>query len=132
MEGAQNMSLAPIRSKYRHAAAAGAKRGVLLTVFALLIVAGALTHSAKAAANDDAVAFMRELLNRAIEVLNDRVPLADRQERFRQMFHADFDGPRIARLVLGPYWRQASLAEQQQFLKLFENYVDLVYKYAAR
>jgi phospholipid transport system substrate-binding protein len=43
------------------------------------------------------------------------------------MFDADFDGPRIARFVLGPYWRQASPAEQQQFLKLFENYVLLVY-----
>jgi phospholipid transport system substrate-binding protein len=32
--------------------------------------------------------------------------------------------------VLGRYWRQASAAEQQEFLRLFEDYV--VYVYSAR
>jgi phospholipid transport system substrate-binding protein len=43
------------------------------------------------------------------------------------LFHADFDGPGIARFVLGRYWRSASEQEQQEFLRLFEDYVVFVY-----
>jgi phospholipid transport system substrate-binding protein len=43
------------------------------------------------------------------------------------LFHSDFDGPGIARFVLGRYWRGASEQEQQEFLKLFEDYVVFVY-----
>ncbi len=75
----------------------------------------------------DAVAFMNQLWDRALGVLNNKGDPAVRQERFRELFHADFDGPGIARFVLGRYWRNASEEEQQEFLKLFENYVVFVY-----
>jgi len=42
------------------------------------------------------------------------------------LFHEDFD-PGIARFVLGRYWRKASEEEQQEFVKLFEDYVVFVY-----
>jgi phospholipid transport system substrate-binding protein len=80
-----------------------------------------------AAAAEDAAGFMNQLLSRAIDVLNGKAPLAERREQFRQLFHADFDGPGIARFVLGRYWRQASASERQEFLKLFEDYVVAVY-----
>jgi phospholipid transport system substrate-binding protein len=115
------------KSNYRRVVAAWMTRRVVPTALVLLIASGALANPANAAADDAAVAFMRNLLTRAVEVMNDKVSLADREARFRQMFRADFDAPRIARFVLGPYWRQASPAEQQQFLELFENYVVLVY-----
>lgn len=75
----------------------------------------------------DATAFMVQLWDRAVEVLNKKADPALRQERFRQLFHADFDCPGIARFVLGRYWRDASEAEQQDFVKLFEDYVVFVY-----
>jgi len=65
--------------------------------------------------------------NRAVEVLSKKVPATERLTRFRQLFQADFDGPGIARFVLGRYWRSASEQEQQEFLKLFEDYVVFVY-----
>ena len=70
---------------------------------------------------------MNELWTRAVEVLSKKVPVSERLTRFRQLFHADFDGPGIARFVLGRYWRNASEQEQQEFLKLFEDYVVFVY-----
>ena len=70
---------------------------------------------------------MNELWNHAVEVLSKKAPLAERLARFRQLFQADFDGPGIARFVLGRYWRSASEQEQQEFLKLFEDYVIFVY-----
>jgi phospholipid transport system substrate-binding protein len=43
------------------------------------------------------------------------------------LYQAAFDGPGIARFVLGRYWRSASEQEQQELLKLFEDYVVFVY-----
>jgi phospholipid transport system substrate-binding protein len=99
----------------------------IVVVFAALIAVGSRLASSANAADDGAVGFMDNLLSRAIGVLNDKLPLAEREQHFRQLFQASFDGPGIARFVLGRYWRQASPAEQQQFLVLFENYVVLVY-----
>ena len=75
----------------------------------------------------DAVAFMNRLWDRAVEVLNNKSDPAVRQARFRQLFHDDFDCPGIARFVLGRYWRNASEEEQQEFVRLFEDYVVFVY-----
>jgi phospholipid transport system substrate-binding protein len=86
---------------------------------------------AKATASDaKATAFMNQMWNRALELLNKKAPAAERQARFRELFHNDFDSPGIARFVLGRYWRTASPEEQKEFLKLFEEYV--VYVYTAR
>lgn len=74
-----------------------------------------------------AIAFMNTLWSRAVELLNKKTPAAERQARFRELFHNDFDLPGIARFVLGRYWRTASPAEQKEFLKLFEDYVVFVY-----
>jgi phospholipid transport system substrate-binding protein len=101
-------------------------RRFLLTIVSVLIGSASLTVAPTAIAADANV-FMNELWNRAIEVLSKKAPLEERLARFRQLFHADFDGPGIARFVLGRYWRSASEEEQQEYLKLFENYVVFVY-----
>lgn len=75
----------------------------------------------------DAVAFMNQLWDRAVEVLNNKTDPSFREARFRELFHTDFDCPGIARFVLGRYWRTASEEEQQEFVKLFEDYVVFVY-----
>jgi phospholipid transport system substrate-binding protein len=75
----------------------------------------------------DAVAFMNKLWDRAVEVLNNKSDPTVREARFRELFHTDFDCPGIARFVLGRYWRAASQEEQQEFVKLFEDYVVFVY-----
>ena len=75
----------------------------------------------------DAVAFMNKLWDRAVEVLNNKSDPTVREARFRELFHADFDCPGIARFVLGRYWRAASEEEQREFVKLFEDYVVFVY-----
>jgi phospholipid transport system substrate-binding protein len=101
-------------------------RRFLLTTLSLLITTASLAAPPNAFAADANV-FMNDLWNRAVEVLSKKVPLAERLARFRQLFQADFDGPGIARFVLGRYWRSASEEEQQEYLKLFEDYVVFVY-----
>src|SRR5580704_19598428 len=101
-------------------------RRSLLTILLVLIATTSL--AAPLPVNPaDAIAFMNQLWNRAVELLNNKTDPAIRQARFRQLFHDDFDGAGIARFVLGRYWRSAGAEEQQEFVKLFENYVAFVY-----
>jgi phospholipid transport system substrate-binding protein len=94
---------------------------------AIALIAASLQPAYAGIAADDAVGIVKGLLSHGIEALNDKVSPTDRRQRFRELFQADFDGPRIARFVLGGYWRQLTEAEHQQFLSLFENYLVLVY-----
>ena len=97
-----------------------------LIILSLLIGSTSLAAAPNAIAADANV-FMSELWTRAVEVLDKKAPLSERLTRFRQLFQADFDGPGIARFVLGRYWRTASEQEQQEYMKLFEDYVIFVY-----
>ena len=97
-----------------------------LIILSLLIGSTPLAAAPNAIAADANV-FMSELWTRAVEVLDKKAPLTERLTRFRQLFQADFDGPGIARFVLGRYWRTASEQEQQEYMKLFEDYVIFVY-----
>ena len=98
---------------------------------ALLLLAATLAASAPAAAGEsDPAAFIRQLGHQALDVLSRKATQSARQARFRELFQANFDEPVIARFVLGRYWRVATPGEQQEFQKLFEDYV--VIAYAAR
>jgi len=97
-----------------------------LIILSLLIGSTSLATAPSATAADANV-FMSQLWTRAVEVLDKKAPLTERLTRFRQLFQADFDGPGIARFVLGRYWRTASEQEQQEYMKLFEDYVIFVY-----
>ena len=101
------------------------RRSLLTSLFLLMSTASLAAPPVVNPA--DAVAFMNQVWDRAVEVLNKKADPALRQERFRQLFHADFDCPGIARFVLGRYWRDASEEEQKDFVKLFEEYVVFVY-----
>ena len=101
-------------------------RRALLTIF--LILTATTSSAAPPPVNPaDALAFMNQLWSRAVELLNNKTDPTIRQARFRQLFHDDFDGVGIARFVLGRYWRSAGADEQQEFVKLFEEYVAFVY-----
>jgi len=101
-------------------------RRLLLTTLALLLVVASPTGVPDAVAADPSV-FMSEMWKRAGEILGKKAPQTERLVRFRELFQSAFDGPGIARFVLGRYWRTASQDEQQEFLKLFEDYVVFVY-----
>src|SRR5919201_2062178 len=104
------------------------RRSLLTCLFVLLATASLAAPPVVNPA--DAVAFMNRLWDRAAELLSNKTDPAIRQARFRQLFREDFDSAGIARFVLGRYWRSASEEEQQEFVRLFEEYV--VYVYTAR
>ena len=83
---------------------------------ALTVIAGLSAAPRSAAAGDAPVAFIRALGEQAVSVIRRfDIPLATRAAYFDQMVRQDFDVTGICRFVLGPYWRVASPAEQQQF-----------------
>ena len=101
-------------------------RRTLLVAACFLILAVALPARPAAAAADPA-AVITDLGNQALEVLGSKVGPNQRVARFRQLFSADFDVPGIARFVLGRYWRVATAAQQQEFVRLFADYIAIAY-----
>lgn len=83
--------------------------------------------SAHAAANG-AEDFIRAMGNRAVATVN-ASDMADnaRAKRFSAIFREAFAVPVIGRFVLGQYWRRASDAERQEYLRVFTDYVVQTY-----
>ena len=82
------------------------------------------------AAAQDPRAFINQLGAQAIQVLGPSVPASQRVARFRQLFQDDFDLVGISQFVLGRYWRSTTPEQQQEFLRLFHEYI--VQAYSAR
>jgi phospholipid transport system substrate-binding protein len=91
-----------------------------------ILIVGALAAPVILAAADPA-AIINNLGNRALEVLGKSATPAQRVARFHDLFREDFDVPGIARFVLGRYWKTATPEQQEEFVKLFEDYIALVY-----
>jgi phospholipid transport system substrate-binding protein len=96
-------------------------------LFALFLSIGTLAAPPRAMAQADAVGFINQLGVQAIQVLGPSVPAAARVQRFRELFGADFDLPRISQFVLGRYWRIATPEQQQQFQGLLREYLAQAY-----
>jgi phospholipid transport system substrate-binding protein len=92
---------------------------------AVVLIAVALSPAIFAAA--DPAAVINNLANRVLEVLGKSPTPAQKLARFQELFRADFDVPGIARFVLGRYWKTATPEQQEEFVKLFEDHIALVY-----
>jgi phospholipid transport system substrate-binding protein len=80
-----------------------------------------------ASAASDASAFITNLGNKTLNLLNQKLPPAQLEPKFRGILHEGFDVEQISRFVLGPYWRTASDQQRQEFMKLFEDYIVQAY-----
>ncbi len=94
---------------------------------ACVLFVGILNSAGPAATAADPAAVVTSLGNQALEVLGNNVDPNRRVARFRQLFSEDFDVPGIARFVLGRYWRLATEPQQQEFVKVFADYIALAY-----
>jgi len=101
------------------------RRWLLIDTCVLFV--GVLISGGPAATAADPAAVITSLGNQALEVLGNNVDPNLRVARFRQLFSEDFDVPGIARFVLGRYWRVATEPQQQEFVKVFADYIALAY-----
>lgn len=68
--------------------------------------------------------FINTLANRATTTISDsELSIEERRDKFRELFREGFAVSGIARFVLGRYWRKASDAERDEYLKLFEDVI---------
>lgn len=98
-----------------------------LAALLVLMLVAAAPRSALAAAGE-ASSFMNNLGTRVLALINDKKDAeADRKKQFRELVDSAFDIPKIARFVLGRYWRSASDDERKRFAQSFERYMISVY-----
>jgi phospholipid transport system substrate-binding protein len=98
--------------------------GAVAVVLALVLLPAALAAQAEGAA----AGFIRTLGDTAVrELAPDDITPSQREAKFRELLHANFDLPRITRFVLGRYARRASTAELARFTALYEDLAVLSY-----
>ncbi len=103
-------------------------RRIEIYVFTFMISLASLT-SANAGAPLDLV---RTTVDRAIQILKDpKLSSPDKKkervDRLREALAAVFDYEEMAKRALGPHWRQRTPAEQEEFVKLFRDFLERVY-----
>jgi phospholipid transport system substrate-binding protein len=75
---------------------------------------------------------VRTTVDRAIQILKDPELSSpdkkqERVDRLREALAAIFDYEEMAKRALGPHWRQRTPAEQEEFVKLFRDFLEKVY-----
>jgi phospholipid transport system substrate-binding protein len=75
---------------------------------------------------------VRTTVDRAIQILKDpELSSPDKKQepvdRLREALVAIFDYEEMAKRALGPHWRQRTPAEQEEFVKLFRDFLEKVY-----
>jgi phospholipid transport system substrate-binding protein len=90
---------------------------------ALAVIAGVSAASGPVAAGQSPAEFINLIGTDVLQEMRADVPLAQKEDYFRQMLRKDADLEGISRFVLGPYWRIASAEQRQEFEDLFEDYL---------
>jgi phospholipid transport system substrate-binding protein len=98
---------------------------------ALLVIAAVPVPASAQALTEQAQQHIRSAAERTVSILarKDMTP-AEQAEEMRGLLHQYFGVDEIGRFVVGRYWRGASAAEQEEFLRLFEDFI--LYGYADR
>lgn len=105
------------------------KAGLPVILLILALTGGA----GNAAADDSQIAvnartFVATLADRTIQSLTAQgIDKAERRDRFRELMLEYFAFKGIAKWVLGRYWRRASESQREEFLRLFEDLMVVIY-----
>jgi phospholipid transport system substrate-binding protein len=92
-------------------------------IFSLAMIAGAAVASRAAAPAQTPAEFISTLGNAVLAEMRSSASLDEKETYFRQMLRQDFDLEGICRFVLGPYVRNATPEQRQEFIPLLENHI---------
>lgn len=97
-------------------------RRLLLGTAALALAAAAGGHRARAQGADPARAaqFIQATGQELVGALNSNAPIAQRRQQVAAILRRAVDIEGVGRFILGRWWRQAPPAEQQEYMRLFE------------
>lgn len=103
-------------------------RKIIFFQIFLILGIGCGLASANRCDPEQAKSFIDDLGSRAISTLtNSSVPPEELGRQFRSLLKEGFDVTAIGQFSLGKYWRQATPAQQQEFLQLFEKQLETLY-----
>src|ERR1700722_12427809 len=98
---------------------------VVLTLIAALVVSLAPSRLLAPAWADEPMSVVKTTVNQALEVLQDKsAPLAQRQDKLRQIVAQTFDFTEMARSALGYHWKEITPAQQQEFTNAFIAFIE--------
>ena len=97
----------------------------MLAMTSALAVSLAPSRFLRPAWADDPQSVVRTTVNQSLEVLRDtQTPLAQRQDKLRQIVSATFDFTEMAKSALGYHWKQITPAQQDEFTKAFVAFIE--------
>ncbi len=85
----------------------------------LAAISALLPMSARAQGTERAAAFVKDVGDRLVAVVNASGSLAAKRKQMTQIINAAVDVDGIGKFCLGRYWRQATPEQQKQYLALF-------------
>ena len=98
---------------------------VMLTIVAALVVSLAPSRFIASAFADEPMSVVKSTVDQALDVLRDRgTPLAQRQDKLRQIVAATFDFREMAKSALGYHWKELSPAQQEEFTNAFVAFIE--------
>jgi phospholipid transport system substrate-binding protein len=98
---------------------------VILTLTAALLVSLAPSRFLTPAWADEPMSVVKTTVNQALEVLQDKsAPLAQRQDKLRQIVAQTFDFTEMAKSALGYHWKEITPAQQQEFTNAFIAFIE--------
>jgi phospholipid transport system substrate-binding protein len=88
--------------------------------------------SARLAPAGEPLEFVRTAIEKAVQVLKDskhqpQDKKNERIDRLREVLNPIFDYDEMAKRALGSHWRRRTPAEQEEFVKLFRDFLEKVY-----
>jgi phospholipid transport system substrate-binding protein len=98
----------------------------IFTLTALLVLSLAPSRFlAPAMADEDPMTVVKNTVNQALDVLRDtNAPLAQRQDKLRQIVAQTFDFKEMAKSGLGYHWKELTPAQQQEFTNAFIAFIE--------
>ena len=98
---------------------------VILTLSAAIVMSLAPSRFLTPAWADDPMTVVKTTVNQALEVLQDKsTPLAQRQDKLRQIVAQTFDFTEMAKSALGYHWKEITPAQQQEFTNAFIAFIE--------
>jgi phospholipid transport system substrate-binding protein len=97
--------------------------GVLL--LALTWMVGTISRGADAA--EDPQAFVQDLGDRVVQILQQNLPRDQAEQQLNEVWLGAFDVEGIGRAILGKNWKKATDAQRQDYMDVFPQYVAKLY-----
>jgi phospholipid transport system substrate-binding protein len=98
---------------------------LMLSLTAALVLSLAPSRFLAPAFADEPMSVVKATVNQALDVLRDKTtPLAQRQDKLRQIVATSFDFTEMAKSALGYHWKDITPAQQQEFTTAFVAFIE--------